>query len=58
MDTKDIELAVEKFFEMCKEHPEICPHDYEFKSSGYNDDVKWEIHYVCKLCGNEKTEIY
>lgn len=30
MDIQYVEFAAELFFKMCREHPEICPHDYHW----------------------------
>lgn len=56
MDIKYLEFAAEKFFEMCREHPEICPHDYHWK---YTSDDYGELrkYYVCGLCGKETYEV-
>lgn len=60
MDLDDIELAANIVFRMCKEHPEICPHYYEGRAiwSGENSDGKWEMHYVCELCGTKIVKTY
>lgn len=61
MNLDDIELVAKKFFQMCREHPEICPHDYnedEPVFSGYNSEGKWEVRYFCNLCETEIVETY
>ena len=54
MDIQYIEYAAKKFFEMCSQHPEICPHDYNWIGSCSKDDKLIE-RYKCGLCGNEYT---
>ena len=58
MDIRHLEFAAEKFFEMCREHPEICPHDYEWHwTSAPDENGKRTEHYNCNLCGKEYTRI-
>ena len=59
MDIKQIDLAAELVFQMFKEHPELCPHVYEwFESTAkYIDNKKIKTtKYKCKICGYEMTE--
>ena len=58
MDLKDIEKAATIVYAICREHPEICPHDYEASRSIKYPDGKFEQHYICNICGNEKVEVY
>lgn len=54
MDINQIEYAALKFFEMCRAHPEVCPHDYHWRCSTIDKANNVEIkRYVCGLCGNE-----
>ena len=53
----DIEKAIRLFYVMCQNHPEICPHEYEYSWSEKIDD-KEHIHYKCTICGKEKEVIY
>ena len=46
MDVNDIERAAHIVYQICREHPEICPHDYEWYMS--NGLVSY---YKCTLCG-------
>lgn len=58
MDLQTLERAAEIVFEICRTHPEICPHDYDFRYSKlYKEDGKREVHYTCRLCGKEDIEI-
>ena len=58
MDIQAIERAASLFYIMCHMHPEICPHDYEWRWSQQIDTTgKKEHHYTCSLCGDEKTVI-
>lgn len=37
---------------ICREHPEFCPHEYEWQSSkciNKEQDI-WEEYYKCNLC--------
>ena len=57
MDLRFIEKAAEVIFEMCRQHPEICPHDYHWSMSRIVENGKEEKHYTCGLCGNEIVEV-
>ena len=53
MDLHDIERAAMLFYQMCSEHPEICPHDYVWKLSKTDNEKKIATNtYQCQLCGN------
>ena len=59
MDMRQIEMAAEIVFIMCREHPEICPHMYQWTGSSTKtiDGKKIEINrYKCGICGHEITE--
>ena len=57
LDITQIEYAALKFFEMCREHPEVCPHDYHWKQSLIDKPNNMEVKiYVCGLCGKEMQE--
>ena len=61
MDFSDIGLAADIVFRMCKEHPEICPHYYDEDKPFFSDENsngKWEMHYVCELCGTKIVKTY
>ena len=51
-----LEKAAHVIFAMCREHPEICPHDYEWYWT-QNKDGKYIEHYKCNLCGSEYERI-
>lgn len=56
-DLMKFEYAAEILFRMCREHPEICPHDYHWSSTVIDKANGVEIKkYVCKLCGKELKE--
>lgn len=58
MDIKYLEFAAEKFFEMCREHPEICPHDYHWtRTTSIIGTDECRKYYVCGLCGKETYEV-
>lgn len=53
MDIYDIERAAMLFYQMCREHPEICPHDYSLKLLRIDNEKKIATNtYECLLCGN------
>ena len=58
MDLQTLEYAATLFFEMCRVHPEICPHDFYWEGSRPSKiEGKREIIYKCKLCGKEEIQI-
>ena len=57
MDISYIEYAAEMFFRMCREHPEVCPHDYRWTGTRTLKDGREEHHYKCQLCDNRFIEI-
>ena len=58
MDVHMLEYAAEILFRMCREHPEICPHDYNWSGSMKStEEGKLENHYTCCLCGREDVRI-
>ena len=60
MDNNMIELAAEIVFKICENHPEICPHIYNWvgDKSAYMDGKNVTLaQYRCGLCKHEKTEI-
>lgn len=57
MDLRYIEKAADVIFRMCREHPEICPHDYSWTCTKTLNDGKEEVHFVCQLCGNKIIKI-
>ena len=60
MDIRKIEQAAEIVFRMCRDNPELCPHDFEWigSSTKYIADYSKTIHtYRCNICGIEKQKI-
>lgn len=57
MDLYKLEKAAMIVFEMCRQHPEICPHDYEWCCTKINEDGKYVEYYRCNLCGSEYKHI-
>lgn len=53
----EINLIMDKFIEMCRNHPEICPHDYICDKCEETSDGKLAKHYRCYWCSNKKVEI-
>lgn len=47
-----LEKAANIVFAMCRQHPELCPHDWEWVSTNMNTGVE---RYRCNICGKEKT---
>lgn len=60
MDIYHLEYAARMFFKMCQAHPEICPHDWEWRSSKLYENSKQveKEEYFCKLCGNTMYRYY
>ena len=59
MDTNQLETAAKLIFGLCRNHPELCPHDYEWK--GYKIDMvdgdeKRKSVYVCRICGHREGD--
>ena len=60
MDIRQMEMAAEIVFRMCREHPEICPHMYQWIGSSTKtlDGKNIEIDtYKCGICGNEQSTV-
>lgn len=56
MNIRDIEYAALMFFEMCRAHPGICPHDYHWVGSTKDRNTNLVTErYKCGLCGTEIT---
>lgn len=56
MNLNMLEKAAYVVFEICRQHPEICPHDYEWHwTSAPDENGKRVEHYKCNLCGREET---
>ena len=57
MELNHLELAAEIMFELCRLHPELCPHRYEWASSIQRKDGSKLEYYKCQICGNMYTTI-
>lgn len=57
MDLSMLEKAAMIVFAMCREHPEICPHDYSWYLTDTNKDGKRVEHYRCDLCDSRYERI-
>lgn len=57
MDLSTLEKAAMIVFAICREHPEICPHDYNWYLTNTNKDGKRVEHYKYGLCGSEYERI-
>lgn len=55
MDINSLELAANIVFKMCREHPELCPHDSQFTHSVQHKDGSVTKYYACQICGREFT---
>lgn len=49
MDTKEMEKLADAFKQMLRQHPELCPHDYGWISTNYDNGLS---EYRCRLCGH------
>ena len=56
MEIERIEFATELFFDMLKNHPELCPHRYEWDWSNAPKNGKQLRHYTCRICRKEFEE--
>ena len=54
MDTRTMEMAADIVFRMCRAHPEICPHNYEWTREQQMEG-HIERHYECTICGDRQT---
>lgn len=57
MDFNSLELAANIVFEMCRQHPELCPHHYGWQSSIQRGDGTKIERYKCRICGSEYTKV-
>jgi hypothetical protein len=57
MDLNSLELAANIVFRMCREHPEICPHDYQFRYSIQHENGSVTKCYRCQICGIDFAEV-
>lgn len=56
MEIERMIAATQIVFRMCREHPEICPHDYEWSGTNYKATETLK-YYTCTICGKQKTEV-
>ena len=55
MELYQIEKASTIIYALCRNHPELCPHDYEWHwSKTLKDQKQNEEHYICNICGHEQ----
>lgn len=50
MDIYELEEAAHIVYIMCRNHPELCPHQYEWESSTTVNNVTTD-QYRCRICG-------
>lgn len=55
MDIYLLEKAASIVFAMCREHPEICPHEWIWEWTEGPVAGMRNVHYKCSICGTEKT---
>ena len=55
MDLHYIEYAANMFFRFCQQHPDLCPHDWNFSWCRNDSDTTKTSGYICGLCGKEKA---
>lgn len=53
MQLSDLERAAFLFYRFCFEHPDLCPHEFEWRRTLYREDGVVE-HYECPICGTKK----
>jgi hypothetical protein len=55
MDLRQLEYAAEILFKICREHPEFCPHDYNWEGSTIDKTTGKSVkRFKCGLCGKSK----
>ena len=58
MHRQELERAANVIFRLCREHPELCPHDFRWHHSKPSEvEGKTEHTFVCDLCGREDIRI-
>lgn len=59
MEIEQVERLLKLFLKMLMEHPELCPHEWEFWQS-YPDTQEGKsgrtYEYSCRFCGGHKRE--
>ena len=59
MEIGQVERLLKLFLKMLKEHPELCPHEWEFLKS-YPNTQKGKsgrtYKYECRVCGADRFE--
>lgn len=56
MEVERLIREAEIVFALCRKHPEICPHAYEWRGSQCKPTETVE-YYQCLICGKTKTEV-
>lgn len=56
MNLEDLEKAANLIFDLCKNHPDLCPHDWKVTSITGIDTGKEVRHYKCSICGQTKHD--
>lgn len=58
MDLVQLEFAANLIFDLCRQHPELCPHSYSWTwSRGPDENGYYETMYKCGICGNEEIRM-
>lgn len=55
MNLYQLEYVAQILFKMLENHPEICPHDYEWTGSLTKDGIEIES-CRCQICGKTITK--
>lgn len=55
MELHEIEYAAQIVFDMCRNHPEICPHHWQLIETQLSG-TKLISTYRCHICDTEKQE--
>lgn len=57
MDIKQIDKAAEIIFRLCSNHPELCPHDWEWHRTSFNKEKDVMVQeFNCRICGSRRKE--
>ena len=56
MELHEIEYAAQIVFDMCKNHPEICPHHWQLIEKELSKD-KITYRYRCHICDSTTSKV-
>ena len=56
MELQEIEYAAKIVYTICRDHPELCPHNYQLKMITHDRENNRDIEtYQCIICGSRKN---